>query len=97
MCSKGSRSSLSTFRVYRPSALSLAKDHPELFEVAHEYEFAYFQKSNSARLSSGKSRESLTEKSELRRRAYGNWNHWSRRFRTSVCKTGVECRPQGKA
>ena len=25
-------------------ALSLAKDHPELFEVAHEYEFADFQK-----------------------------------------------------
>jgi hypothetical protein len=25
-------------------ALSLAKNHPELFEVAHEYEFADFQK-----------------------------------------------------
>ena len=31
-------------------ALSLATTHPELFEVAHEYEFGDFQKSNSTRL-----------------------------------------------
>ena len=35
----------------------------------------------------------LTEKSNLERTAYGNRNHWSRSFRTSVRKTGIEGRP----
>src|ERR1700746_730892 len=44
-------------------ALNLAKNHPELFEVAHEYEFAVFTKE----------------------------------FRTSIRKAGIEGRPPGKA
>jgi hypothetical protein len=35
-------------------ALSLAKNHPELFEVAHEYEFADFQKAVQQVSSPGK-------------------------------------------
>ena len=35
----------------------------------------------------------LSLATNLGRRAYGNRNHWSRRFRTSVRKTGIEGRP----
>jgi hypothetical protein len=41
-------------------------------------------------------RDRLTEKSKLGRTAYGNWNHWSGRFRASVRKTGIDGRPQRK-
>jgi NADPH:quinone reductase-like Zn-dependent oxidoreductase len=37
--------------------------------------------------------DQITEKPSLGRIAYGNRNHWSRSFRTSVRKTGVEGRP----
>ncbi len=38
-------------------------------------------------------RDRLTEKPALGRTAYGNRNHWSRRFRASVRKAGIEGRP----
>src|ERR1700751_2825786 len=52
---------------------------------------------STARVPSGKNRDRLTEKSKLGRTAYGNWNHWSRRFSTSIRKTGIEGRTQGEA
>ena len=74
-------------------ALSLANNHPELFEVAHEYEFADFQKAIQHVSSPEKTGIVFTEKPNLGRTAYGNRNHWSRSFRTSVRKTGIEGRP----
>src|SRR6266853_4132789 len=77
-------------------ALSLATNHPELFEVGHEYDFADFQKAIQHVSSPGKTGIVLLKKPGLGRAPYGNRNHWSRRLTTSFRKTGIEGRPQAE-
>jgi NADPH:quinone reductase-like Zn-dependent oxidoreductase len=71
-------------------ALSLATNHPELFEVDHEYEFGDFQKAIQ-HVSSPGNRNRHTEKPSLERYRM-QIGTIEQELRTSVRKTGVEGR-----